>query len=346
MTRRLNKPSLRPRTWTKILLDFLEYKLGDPRLSFCPFFVTWKCNLRCGYCPYVTDTGSELFSYALGVRDEMSTEEAKLAVDQLSELGVVWMSFTGGEPLFRRDLEEIVSHARKKGMITILDTNAALVTQSRSKSLGEVFDRVVVSLEGLEEKNDELRGRGSFRRTMRGVELLRKNTDCRIGINFVVNRLNYQEVEDTVNFLRGKVDSITFQPVHHASEFLLEKEAAYWVQEKLLELKRKYPAFILNTVSHLKLFGDHLAGGRRWLECDAFDLYVGLMPNGDLCGCYYPYVVGNVLERPMRELRELGRRRKEELLARCGGCTHSSFFNFSQVFRRSFPAGFLHALLS
>ncbi|MCP4985048.1 MAG: radical SAM protein, partial [Colwellia sp.] len=67
--------------------------------------LTFKCNQRCEYCGIYTDK-----------RYEMTTQEVFKMIDEFVALGTSRISLTGGEPLTRKDFQEIVSYARKKGL--------------------------------------------------------------------------------------------------------------------------------------------------------------------------------------------------------------------------------------
>jgi pyrroloquinoline quinone biosynthesis protein E len=138
---------------------YLRYRGGRPSPVFCNYFITARCNLRCSYCPVRNPTGSPIFPFCRRTR-EVGTGEAKRMVAEAAELGVLWMSFSGGEPLLREDLEEVAGEGRERGMVTILDTNATLVTERRARNLARVFEVAVVSLQGMEEVNDAMRGPG------------------------------------------------------------------------------------------------------------------------------------------------------------------------------------------
>jgi len=313
---------------------YLRYRAGRPSPVFCNYFMTARCNLRCSYCPVRNPTGSPIFPFCRRTR-EVGTEEAKRMVAEAAELGVLWMSFSGGEPLLREDLEEVAGEGRERGMVTILDTNATLVTERRARNLARVFEVAVVSLQGMEEVNDAMRGPGVFRRTLRGMELLREE-GVQVGVNFIITHRNYGEMEKVVEFLGERVDSIVFNPVCQAEAFRPRGREVEEVERSLLRLKRENPRLIYNSPQHLRAIGRYLRG-EKVVECQPFDLHFSLMPGGELCGCFYPLPVGR-LEGNGRELLERGRRMRERLFRECGGCANSSYFHVSHLFRAPPPA--------
>ena len=129
--------------------------------------MTRRCNLKCVHC------------YAQAVdpdgQDEISTEQGKAIIDDLAAYGAPVMLFSGGEPLVRRDLPELASHATQKGMRAVISTNVTLIDRDMAKRLREVgLSYVGISLDGGEEIHDKFRGvPGSYRRALEGLEYCR-----------------------------------------------------------------------------------------------------------------------------------------------------------------------------
>jgi len=88
--------------------------------------ITRKCNLRCVHC-YIDAGEAEA--------NELTTKEALDVVDQMAEVGVPLILFTGGEPLVRRDFFEIAQYARDRGIKLVLSTNGTLITPEVAKRL-------------------------------------------------------------------------------------------------------------------------------------------------------------------------------------------------------------------
>jgi len=95
-----------------------------------PTYVFWdstrRCNLRCLHCGAVKET------YA----HELSTEQMKGILDQLAAMKVGMFGATGGEPLLRRDLREVLSYAHGLGMRTGIATNGFLIDEAAAEWMG------------------------------------------------------------------------------------------------------------------------------------------------------------------------------------------------------------------
>jgi pyrroloquinoline quinone biosynthesis protein E len=102
--------------------------------------LTYRCPLRCPYCSNPT-------SYQNGVA-ELSTAEWKTVLQSAAELGVLHVGFSGGEPLARTDLEELIGAARASGLYTNLITSAVWLTRDRAQRLKSAgLDSIQVSFQ-------------------------------------------------------------------------------------------------------------------------------------------------------------------------------------------------------
>ncbi|MEM3442873.1 MAG: radical SAM protein, partial [Candidatus Bathyarchaeia archaeon] len=147
-----------------------KYGVRVPFTPSGPFEIVWnftyQCNLRCKHC--YEDAGG-------GKRTELSTEEAKQVLDKLSKIagiGLPALSFSGGEPLIRRDFFEVATYAKKRIGYVSIASNGTLITKDDAKKLKDVgIDYVEISVDGASPTlHDEFRGiPGAFERAMEGV---------------------------------------------------------------------------------------------------------------------------------------------------------------------------------
>ncbi len=120
--------------WRRGLASVIEglakFGVRKPFVPGAPFQVVWDityaCNLRCKHC-YAT-AGKPL-------KDELTTEEALEVIDRLDRLGVTIIAFSGGEPLVRRDIFELTSHAAEKGIYVAIATNGTLITEEMARKM-------------------------------------------------------------------------------------------------------------------------------------------------------------------------------------------------------------------
>ncbi|MEN8374684.1 MAG: GTP 3',8-cyclase MoaA [Gemmatimonadota bacterium] len=165
------------------------------RIRYLRVSVTDKCNLRCVYCMPV-----EGLPWLR--RDELLTyEEIARVVGEMAELGLERVRVTGGEPLVRRDLPELIAQiAAVPGIEDVsLSTNAVLLTQHAEALKDAGLDRVNVSLDSLRaDRVDAIARRpGSFERIMAGLDAAERAEFTPIKLNVVVMRgRNDDELED------------------------------------------------------------------------------------------------------------------------------------------------------
>lgn len=123
--------------------------------------VTNRCNLKCYYCYGEYANRKEW--------REFTTDELLSLVDELWRHGTRLLQLQGGEPLLRDDIEQLIDRVRARGMICDLITNGMLIEQKFAAV--KKLDSICVSLDGREELNDRNRGKGTFARTLKGIEL-------------------------------------------------------------------------------------------------------------------------------------------------------------------------------
>jgi 12,18-didecarboxysiroheme deacetylase len=159
--------------------------------------VTRRCNLKCVHC-YAHATGE-------AAKDELSTEEGKVLLDDLANFGCPVVLFSGGEPLVRQDLVELADYAVKLGMRAVISTNGTLITRSVAQALKDVgLSYVGISLDGMKEVNDKFRGvKGSFNRAMTGIEHCQQ-AGIKVGLRFTINRMNAAEIPAIFDLLEER----------------------------------------------------------------------------------------------------------------------------------------------
>ncbi len=148
---------------------------------------TRSCNLKCVHCY----SQSENRRY----EGELSTEEGKRLMDALARFGAPVVLFSGGEPLMRPDIYDLVHYARSRGLRAVLSTNGTLITPEAAARLKELdLSYVGVSIDGMEPVNDRFRGvDGAFRRALDGIRACRA-AGLKVGLRFTINRRNVGEI--------------------------------------------------------------------------------------------------------------------------------------------------------
>lgn len=157
---------------------------GSPACRLIAWEVTRSCNLACKHCR----AEAHLEPY----EGELTTTEAKALIDTFPQVGNPIIIFTGGDPMMRPDVYELMRYATDKGLRCVMSPNGTLITEETAQKIREAgVQRCSISIDGPDAaSHDEFRGvPGAFDASMRGIELL-KNAGLEFQINTTVTRAN------------------------------------------------------------------------------------------------------------------------------------------------------------
>ncbi|MBI5213705.1 MAG: radical SAM protein [Nitrospirae bacterium] len=172
------------------------------------FFIQWhiteRCNLRCTHC------------YQDGAKtDEFSLPEAMDVIGEVYDLIDSWsetygieffpsFNITGGEPFLRHDIFDILEEIAGKGFDIYLLTNGILINQEKAQRLADIgIKGVQVSIEGPEDIHDSIRGKGSFKASMRGVKNL-LDSGLTVTLNTTLSDINAAGFMDMIEIASSK----------------------------------------------------------------------------------------------------------------------------------------------
>jgi putative heme d1 biosynthesis radical SAM protein NirJ1 len=166
--------------------------------------MTKTCNLKCAHCYMESDAQT----YA----GEMTTREAKRFIDDLADFKSPVILFSGGEPLIRPVFFELAEYAISKGLRATLSTNGTLISPEIAGKIKDIgISYVGISLDGLQEVNDNFRGKkGAFRAAMEGIQNC-VDVGQRVGLRFTINHHNLQELDNIFDFIEAeRIDRVCF----------------------------------------------------------------------------------------------------------------------------------------
>jgi len=243
-----------------------KYGIRVPFTPAGPFEVVWNftytCNLRCKHC--YEDAGRH--------RPEMSTDEAMEALDVLSKIahiGLPALSFSGGEPLFRKDFFEVAAYAKKKVPYVSIATNGTLITKDIAKMLKDVgIDYVEISLDGATKAvHDNFRGvPGCFEKTLNGI---RNCVD--VGIDTCMATVIQKENLGEVEKILGLAEELNVRFMHF--NYIPTGRAKALVE---LDLTPKERLHVLELIGerivnlYLKAKDEELRTGKSSVKVDRF----------------------------------------------------------------------------
>lgn len=163
-------------------------------LQSCYLHVTPKCNLSCHTCYSWKNNRNML--------DEFSVRQLEQILDQLASLRLQHLVISGGEPLTRKDLPQILRLAKERfriPRITVI-TNGTLATNERALSIAPYVDEITISLDGpTEEINAQIRGKGIFKRALKSVPIFKSSSIKSVKLVATLTHINVRYLQDFQN---------------------------------------------------------------------------------------------------------------------------------------------------
>jgi MoaA/NifB/PqqE/SkfB family radical SAM enzyme len=299
----------------KLAKSYIAYKFGYPQITYVFYTIAARCNLKCSFCNCWLNKGREL---------DTSTNLA--IIDKLAKAGIACISFSGGEPLLREDLEILAMRAKKHNIVSTLNTNGTLVTSERAKKLDKCFEGIAVSIDGFENTHDRIRGvKGAFRRAMDGIAVLKKYArSAKIGVNMTIFRENIKETIPLFEYLQDKVDFVSFQPIAPyppSKNIIPSHEEVEQLVQLLLILKEKKPGYLLPPKSYIRRLTEYFSHNLRKF-CDAGKLYCYINWDGNvmLCPTITSYSIGSIVEEELKKIIQNAQSKACQIRKKCRGC--------------------------
>ncbi|WP_423055320.1 putative heme d1 biosynthesis radical SAM protein NirJ2 [Zhaonella formicivorans] len=299
----------------------------------CIVIISWnstnQCNMYCDHC--YRDAGAK-------VSDELSTSEAKAMLTEIAKAGFKIMIFSGGEPLMRGDIYELVAYAKSLGLRPVFGTNGTLITPEVAEKLRAAGALGIgISLDSIDpEKHDRLRRyEGAWEQAVAGMK------NCKAaGLPFQVHTTvfdwNYEELEKITDF------AVELGAVAHHFFFLVPTGRAVNIEEESLRAEQyeKVLTRILEKQKEVAIelkptcapqfmrIAKQLGMEMRFQRgCLAGTHYCIISPKGDVQPCAYLNIpLGNVRETPFSEIWKsnpiLNKLRTLDYGGGCGSCAY------------------------
>ena len=216
---------------------------GSKRPLQTVLFINDECNLSCRHCTVYNNETPIIKPY----------EQVREELEYSYRLGSRFVDFEGGEPTIWRDgehdLNSLIRLSKKIGFYS-----ATITTNAWMPFTGSEADSIWVSLDGLGDYHDDIRGKGSFERLIKNIAA---SGHPALSVNMVINSRNYLSVEETIEFAKNNphIQSISlnfYTPYDATSGLFLDWETRADVIDKIIAKKKQgYP--VMNSVSGLKL---------------------------------------------------------------------------------------------
>jgi putative heme d1 biosynthesis radical SAM protein NirJ2 len=291
---------------------------------------TRECNLDCQHC--YRDAGEK-------DPRELTTAEGKALLDEIARAGFRIMVLSGGEPMLRADIYDLVRHAAAVGLHPVLGSNGMLIDRAAAQRLKEAgAERVGISLDSADADfhNNLRRHPAAWQQAVAGMEACKA-----VGLPFQVHTTVTERNQDQVLAITDFAVEIG-AAAHHIFFLVPAGRAVDMEQDTLraaeyerllraiVRKQRETPIELKPTCApqFMRIARQEGVPMRFERGCLAGISYCVILPNGDVQPCpYLPLTVGNVRETPFSEIwahnEVFERLRTAPLLGKCGGCEYA-----------------------
>ena len=264
------------------------------------WFLTNRCNYRCRSCGVWRSKKQQ---------NEVSTDEVKAGLNALAKLGVIDVVLSGGDPLLRDDISEILRYASRRFITTIYDNGSMALEKINALRNA---DFVAISLDSLNaDRNDYMRGvKGAYKKAMTAIEGL-QDEGISVGVAPTISQLNLNEMTDFTRYFTDKgipvwyavyshddTDSQLFGIGKKNDELeITDKQAMARLCDVLMKMKRERNGVFITDKTLKALRKLFLTGERTW-KCRALQNFLMVNPQGQVSGCHLYEPVAKVTELP------------------------------------------------
>ncbi len=321
----------------KMLAEYKSKLFKEPKLKFLFLELTMRCNencLHCGsHCNEVQSEELDVLTYMEfldKIKRDFGTEELMLCI-------------TGGEPLLRKEIFDIMTYAHKLGFRWGMTSNGILINDMVAKHLYDAgMSTISISIDGLKDTHDWFRRTPkAYVKAMKGVKALVNHGGFKnVQITTVVHKKNINELEELFRVVsEADVDSwrvINMEPIGRAKdhpELILDAEDYRRLFDFIKEKREQGFPVEYGCTHYLGL--DYEREVRDWyFLCNAGVYTASIMANGDIGACLDierrpETIMGNILRDDFTEVWKNGfeifRKPLSEHSGKCSGCSSEEF---------------------
>jgi radical SAM protein with 4Fe4S-binding SPASM domain len=309
---------------------------ADHNKKFIPLVLSWnitrKCNLKCSHC-YINATTKEL-------KNELTTFEAKNLINQISEVSRPLLILSGGEPLLRSDVFELIKYGVLKGLKMGLGSNGSLIDSNVAYNLKKAgISTVSISLDSCKPMlHDQFRAvAGSWEKAVNAIQVLREN-NVLVQVNTTVTQQNYEEIDDIMTLTEnlGVENFHLFFLVPTGRGTKMSDITPKKYEEMIKTTFAKTSNHNLNVrpscaPQFMRIARNQGLDMRQWIRgCIAGLYYCRIYPDGEITPCpYLPIKLGNIREKSFKDIWFNSKlfnslRNFKSLKGKCGYCEYSA----------------------
>jgi len=295
------------------------------------WFITRRCNYKCLNCNIWEEQDEQ----------ELSTEEIKRGLDVLKNAGIVELVLSGGNPLLRADIGEIIDYATKRFVTTVYDNGSLAVEKL---DLLRNVDFVAISIDSLDaEKHDFIKNvPNAWQNAVQAVEVLKKE-GVKVCVAPTISQMNLYEIEELTNHFTSKdvpilyglysYDTVEesnqlFRIGKHSDKFVITDKKAMVKLCDTLMANKKMGKQILITDKLLKTLKSLYADEKRVWNCKALQNFLIVDHLGRIAGCHNQIFTDSLFDLP-KNWKTTEFKTQREQYKNCTKCTYLCYIFYS-----------------
>jgi AdoMet-dependent heme synthase len=310
------------------------------------FIIPWRCTFACdSTCVHCTSACKP------PAEGEFGTADAKKIVDQAADFGATFFGVTGGQPFLRKDIFEVLDYATQKGLCTSIITDGRLLDEEAFLKIVKNQTKISVSIDGAEETNDAIRGKGAYKAAIATIERVTKEKLLNVLVYTFANAAEVTNVNESdmrhVLDLAKKYGArwVVFHGMVPFSKESLKADPSpsqyEWLCNKLYDLTQEYdgkPAINVYIPFYARVAKQRsMPDFDKWysgffLGRCFFGKFFSVAENGDVIPCSYndAYRIANVKDKPLKQVWEemqnseffKNAQDKTKIKGKCGVCEY------------------------
>ncbi|MDR1993558.1 MAG: radical SAM protein [Nitrososphaerota archaeon] len=306
--------------------------LSSGKPHHAQWLVTRKCNYRCVGCNVWKEQDEH----------ELSTAEIKKGLTILKDSGIVELTISGGDPLLRPDIAEILDYASEHFITTVYDNGS--MAAKKIDTLRKV-DFVAISIDSLDEtKNDAIKGiPGAWKNAMHAVDALQKE-GIRVAVTPTISQKNLYEIMDLTTYFIGRgipmwfclysydtsVDTRQLFRIGKANdEFIItDKEAMVNLCDQLIETMKKNKNILMTKKLLQALRGLYETKEQRTWKCQALNQFLVVDHLGRVSGCHNHNFTCSIFDLPT-QWKNKKFKTLQETYHNCTQCNYLCYIAYS-----------------
>ena len=308
----------------------IESKRIPERLRYLLFKTTNYCNSDCEYCSHAINRIPKEQKFNIPHEVIMRT------IEEAAEMGVDAISISGGEPLIRNDMVEIIAKTVECGIVPVLLTNGLLLNE-KWDYLGQAGLRyIIISIDSIDKDIYEKQRGADFNRAVAGIEaalkMREKYRNVEIHVSTVLTKDNQEDFLKLLEYMNARQIKVQISPYHKREDdsedySIVDCEKIKNLPEKLIQLKKE-GHLIANSIGFLKHLPDFFCSNKVMpdsFECKvgytslAIDAYMNVKP----CWSFMYEPIGNLQNNSLYEIwnsEKMQNYRKKMIRSECEGC--------------------------